>query len=122
MATSVASPAERVTDIPVEQRRHSDTLRDLQHPGLGGAGCHAAQLKCEGDFVPDPGGGECGARILQYDADEAGGIARRCGGAVRPADLQRAGNFPTVNVGEEARDAPQDRGLAGAGGPGNDRD
>ena len=108
-------------DIPVQQRRHSDTLRDLQHPGLGGTGCHAAQLQCEGDFVPDPGGGEGGAGILQDDADEAGGIARRRGGTVRSGDAHGAGNFSAVNVGEEAGDAPQDGGLAGARRPGNDR-
>ena len=85
-------------DVPVQQRRYPDTLRDLQHPGLGGPGCRAAQLKREADFVPDPGAGEGGAGILQYDADEAGGIARRCGGAVRSGDPHRAGNFSAVNV------------------------
>jgi hypothetical protein len=96
-------------EIPIEQRRHPDTLGDLQHPGPGRTGGHAAQIKCEGNFVPDPGGGECSAGILQYDADEAGSIARRRGGTVRPGDTQRAGNFSTVNVREEARDTSQDR-------------
>ncbi len=108
-------------DIPVQQRRHSDMLRDLKHPGLGGPGCHAAQLKCEGDFVPDPGAGEGCAGILQDDADKSGGVARRRGGTVRSGDAHGAGNFSPVNVREEARDTPQDGGLAGARRPGNDR-
>ena len=85
-------------DIPVQQRRHTDPLRDLQHPGFGGGGCHAVQLKREGDFVPDPGRRECGAGILQNDADKAGGIARRRGATVCTGDAHGAGNFSAVNV------------------------
>ena len=90
-------------DIPVQQRRNADLLRDLRHPGLGGPGCHAAQLKGEGDLVPDPGAGERGAGILQDDADQPGGIARRRRGAVRSRHASRCRRAGRRQRGRAAR-------------------
>ncbi|BCW50471.1 hypothetical protein StoSoilB13_28130 (plasmid) [Arthrobacter sp. StoSoilB13] len=85
-------------EVPVQERRHSNPLRDLHRAGPGDGGCNAAQFKGKRDFVSYAGAGEGRARVLQDNAYDAGSIARRCSGTVHSGDTDRASEFSAVDV------------------------
>ncbi len=108
-------PAGQAVETALAQRHQPQEVEGLLHAPAHHVGCEAQGLHRVGQLILHRVRGEARARVLAHGPHHSGEIPGSVGAGVQPVDAHPPGQRATGEMGDQAVDHVQQRGLARAG-------